>query len=100
MGIEGNKATDQAEKEAVELDQFLAIRRVNLKYQKRWESSTFKLHNIKPRIEEKESTHNSLRQYKMKLISFHNGHRRLINGHSCQHLIYRNPSCAKPDIDS
>ena len=55
-------------------------------------NSTSKLRNIKPRMEEWESAHNSCRQYEIKLSRLRIGHTRLTQGY----LMLRNeqqPKC-------
>ena len=60
----------------------LTIRRArNSEFQRKWETGTSKLHNIKPFIEEWESIHNKCRQYEIKLSRLHIEHTRLIHGH-------------------
>ena len=71
IGVKGNEQADKAAKQAIEIpgmttmrlpysDYYQTIRRArNSEWQREWENNTSKLHYIKPRIEEWESTHNS-----------------------------------------
>ena len=74
-------------------DYYLTIRRARTsEWQREWENSTSKLRNIKPKIEEWESVHNSCRQYEIKLSRLRIGHTRLTQGY----LMSRNeqqPKC-------
>ena len=103
-GIKGNEEADKAAKEATDMpglittrlpytDYYQTIRRArNSEWQREWEDSTSKLKIIKPRIEEWQNTHNSCRQYEVKLSRLQIGHTRLTHGH----LILRNeqqPTC-------
>ena len=102
-GVKRNEDADQAAKEATEMpglvttrlpytDYYLTIRRArNSEWQREWENSTIKLRNIKPKIEEWESIHNSCRQYEIKLSILRIGHTRLTQGY----LMSRNeqPKC-------
>ena len=66
---------------------YLTIKRArNSEWQKDWKNSTSKLHYIQP-TKEWESTHNSFRQYEIKLSRLHIGHIKQNNRHWCQKMI-------------
>ena len=46
-----------------------------------WDTSTIKMHNTKPQIEDWESSQNSFRQFGVKMRRFHITHSRLTRGH-------------------
>ena len=65
----------------------LTVRRAtNSELQKEWEKNTSKLYYLKPCIKERESAHNSCKQFKVKLSRIRIGHTKLTH----EHLMSRN----------
>ena len=102
--IKGNKKADKAAKQITDMPgmtmtrlsytgYYLTIRKArNFKWQREWKNSTSKLYYIKPCIEEWENSHNSCRQYKVKLSRVRIGHTRL----TYRNLVSKNnqkPTC-------
>ena len=111
MVIKGNEEADKAAKEATDMpglittrlpytDYYQTIRRArNSEWQREWEDSTSKLKIIKPRIEEWQNTHNSCRQYEVKLSRLRIGHTRLTHGHLMSRSEQQ-PTCSNATCDN